>query len=63
MGGKLNWAKRFGITGATGVQSVALDPGNEDVLITGFFGGEANFGGGVLSAGESGGGNTFVCSL
>src|SRR5208283_5338144 len=55
-GGTLNWAKRFGITGATDVTSLALDPTNGDVVIAGSFTGSTNFGGGLVTGGDAGGG-------
>ena len=50
-GGALNWAKRFGKTGGTQATGVALDSTSGDVVLTGYFTGSTNFGGGVVTAG------------
>ena len=43
------WAKHFGDTGRDRINSVIVDT-NQDVLVTGFFTGAINFGGGILTS-------------
>jgi hypothetical protein len=52
-GGGLNWAKRFGVTGATDVTSLALDSTSGDVALTGYFSGSTDFGSAMLSGGDA----------
>jgi hypothetical protein len=49
--GPVNWAKRLGDTGETDVASLALDPTNGDIVITGGFGGTTDLGGGTVTGG------------
>ena len=49
-GGALNWAKRFGTTGQTTPDAVAIDPSSGDVVVAGYFDGTVNFGGGLLTS-------------
>jgi hypothetical protein len=56
LGGTLNWAGRFGKTGATDVASVALDPTSGDVVLTGYLNGTTDFGTGLVTGGDAGGG-------
>ena len=64
-GGTLNWASRFGIDGNMSVQAVAIDPNTSDIVMTGYFDGSVNFGGGVRkSHGDAAAGSdTFVAKF
>jgi hypothetical protein len=53
--GSLSWAENFGLTGETYPQGVAIDPTSGAVVVTGYFLGTTNFGGGVLSSGDASG--------
>jgi hypothetical protein len=53
VGGTLNWAERFGVTGATDVTSLALDPTNGVVALAGYFSGSTDFGSAMLSSGDA----------
>lgn len=56
VGGTLNWANAFGISGPTDVVGVAADPTTGAIAITGVVVGTTNFGGGVISGGDAGAG-------
>jgi hypothetical protein len=58
--GSLNWASKFGVTGATHATGVAIDPITNDLLMTGYFVGSTNFGGGLLTGGDTGDGAFLV---
>jgi hypothetical protein len=51
VGGRLNWAESFGVTGTTNPVAVALDPSSGDIALTGYDYGSVNFGGGVVEDG------------
>jgi hypothetical protein len=62
----LNWANRFGITGSTAANFVAIDPTSLNVLMAGYFAGTTDFGGGVLTnagAGASGPAAAFLAKF
>jgi hypothetical protein len=49
-GGKLNWAERFGVSGHTAPNAVAIDPTTGDVVVGGRFFGTTDFGGGAVKS-------------
>jgi hypothetical protein len=61
--GTLQWALNFGVSGYTYPASVARDPANGDIVVTGYFWGTTDFGGGPLvsqAANDGSGSDVFV---
>lgn len=61
--GTLQWALNFGVSGYTYPTTVARDPVNGDIVVTGYFWGTTDFGGGALTsvaANDGSGSDVFV---
>jgi hypothetical protein len=60
--GSLTWTKRFGNNGADVGYGVAVD-GSDNIVITGAFYGDIDFGGGTLSSNGTGSSDVFVAKF